>query len=391
MDAEPLEEPQVGEGDTPQFTGAYLFITNRCNLRCGYCYVPQQDPQDISPQVVRWTLDFLVKHSGAQRRLGVALFGGEPLLVWEATRAAREVLAEGARRYGKRVGFTLVTNGLLLTPDRAQDVIERNGFIHISFDGPDDSQRCFANGQLSFPRLLEALRGLREVIRRRPDRFLARVALGKHNLDVVKTVRAAADLGFRQVHLEPVSGDSPSAVDAETVPAVRDALLALADWLLAERAAGRQAPTVTPLSGMADRMADGPCVDDWRPCCQAGRSQLAVGQGGELYFCNGWYRDPRFQVGQLPGGLFAGALDWVQAAERQARAKCGQCDLRHFCASFCWKANLQHTGSLGSPDPLGCEIANAFAAAARVIAGPCRDLAEGPRWGTFGAPSGPRP
>ena len=52
----------------PEFSGAYLFLTNRCNLRCRYCYVPQDHPAEVGEEVVRWTVDFLIKHAGSRRR-----------------------------------------------------------------------------------------------------------------------------------------------------------------------------------------------------------------------------------------------------------------------------------------------------------------------------------
>jgi len=40
---------------------AYIFVTNRCNLKCKYCY-EENRTGDMSPETMRATIDWLVSH-----------------------------------------------------------------------------------------------------------------------------------------------------------------------------------------------------------------------------------------------------------------------------------------------------------------------------------------
>jgi uncharacterized protein len=364
-----MNEPTTFSGviAMPEFTGAYLFLTNRCNLSCRYCYVPQEPPADMAPRVVRWAADFLIKHSRAEKRLGLVLFGGEPLLVRDRVWEALDYATARARQYGKSVGSTLVTNGLLLTPHLLQQAVDRGCLIHISCDGPEDTGRCDQNGQPSFPALQARLEPLAPMLGRCRDHLLMRVTIGRHNLDLVRVVSTAMDLGFRRIQLNTVSGCGPLALDEITAHSLCSSLHALVRWYLGRVAAGQAVPEIPILDDVL-RVQGKERDEPYQPgCCRAGRSQLAVGEDGSLYFCNGWYRDARFKIGRLPEGVTSGAFEWFGAAEKRVCRVCDRCPYRWSCPTLCWKENLERTGDAGLPDPVNCTIAKAYFDAATEI------------------------
>jgi uncharacterized protein len=351
----------------PAFSGAYLFLTNRCNLHCRYCYVPQEPPAEVTREVVRWTIDFLLKHAGASKRLGLVLFGGEPLLdenrVWQTI----DYAAARVQRYGKSIGFTLVTNGLLLTPLILQQAVDRGCLIHVSCDGPDDTERCDAHGASSYPVLQARLSELEPWLSRYQDHLLMRITVGRHNLDLVRSVSAATELGFRRLQLNAVSGCGPLALNEAAARTLAASFQSLVRWYLDRVEAGRVVPEIPMLDEALSGLEKAGADPYQSGCCRAGRAQLAVGEDGNLYFCNGWYRNPAFKVGRLPEGLTAGAYDWFFAAERYVRRVCNDCPYRFSCPTLCWKENLERTGDAGTPDPVNCSIAKACFNAALAI------------------------
>jgi len=144
-------------------------------------------------------------------------------------------------------------------------------------------------------------------------------------------------------------------------------LQSLADWYVERARARHSVPQIMTFDDALNGM--GHAGDDPYEVarCQAGRSQLAVGEDGSLYFCNAWYRQPAFKVGQLPDGLVPGAFDWFPEAERHARNICDQCEYRYTCNTLCWKDNLENMGDAGTPDPVNCKIAKAYADTAITI------------------------
>ncbi|MBI4557786.1 MAG: hypothetical protein HY706_09390 [Candidatus Hydrogenedentes bacterium] len=68
-------------------TSVTLFLTNRCNLRCTYCYAEAGEFEgvEIAPEVYRAAIDLVVRNAQrAGRRPRIALHGGgEPTVAWK--------------------------------------------------------------------------------------------------------------------------------------------------------------------------------------------------------------------------------------------------------------------------------------------------------------------
>ncbi len=89
----------------------WLFITDRCNLACDYCFFSDRvGRQTISWRQVKWVLAALPD----DRPHDVVISGGEPLLEWPLAKRIISLV----RRNLPRSGITLQTNGLLLDRDK---------------------------------------------------------------------------------------------------------------------------------------------------------------------------------------------------------------------------------------------------------------------------------
>lgn len=89
-----------------------LHLTRNCNGGCSYCYAPPRPDAGMSLATARQTIQFALESGNGS--CGMALFGGEPLLM----RALMETMVVAARRQaaasGGRTHFKMTTNGLLL-------------------------------------------------------------------------------------------------------------------------------------------------------------------------------------------------------------------------------------------------------------------------------------
>ena len=99
-----------------------LQITNRCNLRCPYCYA---DSQPISNDY--WTAERVEKLAENLRRLGtvvLAVGGGEPFTVpW---------LMEALRKVSKVIPVSVTTNGTLLDEKIVKELKKYGVFVRVS-------------------------------------------------------------------------------------------------------------------------------------------------------------------------------------------------------------------------------------------------------------------
>jgi MoaA/NifB/PqqE/SkfB family radical SAM enzyme len=109
---------------TDHVVQAHIIPMRRCNLDCGYC----NEYDDFSPPV---PLEEMKRRIGHLGRLGASLItisGGEPLMHPDIEEIIREI-----RRQGALAG--MITNGLLLTPDKIQKLNEAGlDHLQISID-----------------------------------------------------------------------------------------------------------------------------------------------------------------------------------------------------------------------------------------------------------------
>lgn len=147
-----------------------LQLTQECNLRCQYCiyqgHVREQKDfgsQSMTSSMVKKAVDFLKKHSTANKRVYITFYGGEPLLEFpllkECVQYAKETIDK------QELFFTITTNGTLITPPIARYLMENDFVVTVSFDGPaefHDQYRTDAGGKGSFDRTFNGLKLLAE-------------------------------------------------------------------------------------------------------------------------------------------------------------------------------------------------------------------------------------
>ena len=163
LEPDPAPPPELSATYCP--TTAVLLLTNRCNLRCTYCYASggEGQPQDLSPALARVVIDQVHQNAVELGSPNFALTfhgGGEPVQAWgllqEATAHAR------AQELPCRI--SLVSNGVF-AGHQLQWVLENLDNMTISFDGrqeTQDRQRPHASGSGSFESVMRTIRALDE-------------------------------------------------------------------------------------------------------------------------------------------------------------------------------------------------------------------------------------
>ncbi|MBT2453102.1 radical SAM protein [Streptomyces sp. ISL-43] len=180
------EVPVDAHLDTPRVRVLMLNPTEQCNIRCTYCYYGGAYPgtrphQTASPQadMVKAAIDLFVtgeeKLEPAQR--AVYFFGGEPLMAFDQIQEAVLVLEERKKEVGSRLENLIIqvnSNGMLLTPEIVDFLVEHDIYLNISIDGPNhDRYRIDRRGKGTHDRVRERADWLAE---NWPDYFSSRVA-----------------------------------------------------------------------------------------------------------------------------------------------------------------------------------------------------------------------
>lgn len=135
-----------------------LRLTDRCNLRCSYCYAEGgAQGADLPPELA---LSAVERFCASGEALRVQFTGGEPLLRWDT---ALKVLAFGAAT-GRALQASLQTNATLLTPEICGQLKRYRVSVGVSLDGvgEDDGERLRPDGAGSFRETAAGLRTLAE-------------------------------------------------------------------------------------------------------------------------------------------------------------------------------------------------------------------------------------
>ena len=129
------------------FSSAYIIATNRCNMRCSYCYERdffKDNFKDMSLETMNRTSEFLVehgdKHSFAERNnnLSIFYFGGEPTLAWATIKENIKYNKELEKKSGLKFGHFFLTNGYKLPEPKDeffQMLKSKDIIVQVSLDG----------------------------------------------------------------------------------------------------------------------------------------------------------------------------------------------------------------------------------------------------------------
>ncbi len=337
-----------------------LHIAHDCNLACQYCFAEEGEYHGrramMSYEVGKKALDFLVANSGNRVNLEVDFFGGEPLMNWQVV---KELVAYGRsleEPNNKKFRFTLTTNGVLLN-DEVQEFLNREmSNVVLSIDGRKevhDRMRPFRGGQGSYEGIVPKFQQLAES-RGQMD-YYVRGTFTHNNLDFGEDVLHLADLGFKQISVEPVVGeeDEPYALREEDIPSVLEEYDRLAARLVERRKEGRG---VNFFHFMID-LKGGPCVAKRLTGCGSGTEYLAVTPWGDLYPCHQFVGKDEFLLGNVDEGILR--RDLVQefkSCNVYAKEDCQNCFAKFYCSGGCAANSYNFHGEINDTYDLGCVL-----------------------------------
>ena len=337
-----------------------LHVAHTCNLNCSYCFASQGKYQGeralMSFDVGKRALDFLIENSGARVNLEVDFFGGEPLMNWGVVKDLVAYARAQEAPHNKNFRFTLTTNGMLIDEDVIDFANREMHNVVLSLDGRKeihDRLRVDRAGQGSYDRVVPKFQKLVE--RRGGEGYYMRGTFTHANPDFTKDVFHMADLGFRQLSMEPVvcAPDDPAALTEEDLPIVLEQYELLAKEMLKREKEGRG---FTFYHYTLD-LAHGPCVYKRVSGCGSGTEYMAVTPWGDLYPCHQFVGEEAYKLGDIWQGVTNTALrEEFQSCNAYARPACQDCWAQLYCSGGC-AANAYHaSGSIKGVYDYGCQL-----------------------------------
>jgi len=344
-------------------SAVYFNPTERCNLNCSYCYIPEEmrktgahmSADDILRALVIFKAYFK-KTLPDGSRPQVVFHGSEPLLNRDAVFAAIE-------RHGEHFRFGIQTNGTLLEKADIDFLTAHNVTIGLSLDGhvPEIADRTRHNwsGDGSFAKVLAAMKHLQ----------------GYPGYNVICTVTrenmaALSDIvDLLHAYEVPACMLNPVRCTQQGAREIRPSDAHLAQHYLAAldrtyelyEKTGRKllvanfANVLVSITAPTARRL----MCDISPC-GGGRCFFAVAANGDMFPCSEFIGLPSFKGGNvfhddIEVALGTEAFRRVTSRKVEDIEPCRHCAIRHFCGAPCPAEAHEMNGSLRSTGAF-CEL-----------------------------------
>jgi uncharacterized protein len=335
-------------------SAVYVNPTERCNLNCGYCYIPEdlrRGGTQMDTASLRRALNLLREHFRGSlppgRKASVIFHGAEPLL-------CRQSLLELIPEFEADFRFGVQTNGTLLDGPTAEFLMRHGVGIGLSLDaaGADLAARTRRTwqGEGVYAQTLAAMDRLRGypahnvicTVTRENMAGLAELVEFLHAREVPATM-----LNMVRCTLPPARLLKPD--DDEVFPHF---LAALEHSHALYQESGRKLVVanfanilLSILAPTARRL-----MCDLSPC-GGGRSFFALAPDGGMYPCSEFIGLPEFKGGNLfsdpiPEVLKSGPFRRVTGRKVEDIEACAACALRHFCGAPCPAEAQQMNGGM---------------------------------------------
>ncbi|NLW47044.1 MAG: thioether cross-link-forming SCIFF peptide maturase [Firmicutes bacterium] len=335
-----------------------LHVAHDCNLRCEYCFAAKGDYHGgrtlMSSEVTVKAIDFLVQNSD-RHELEIDFFGGEPLLNFETVKTAVSYGRKLEQSSGKKLHFTITTNGTLLNDSIIDYINENIDNVVISIDGRQevhDGIRYYPGGKGSYERILPMAQKL--ISKRGSKEYYIRGTYTANNLDFANDVLHLADLGFREISVEPAVGKIEGAtITREHLPQILPEYENLAQKYLERIAAGKP----FRFYHFNLNLYGGPCIYKRITACGAGTEYLAVSPQGELYPCHQFVGEAEFVMGNLETGITNhNLLEQFKGSNIFSKEACRSCWAKYFCSGGCHANSYYNNDHIEQPDELTCAM-----------------------------------
>ena len=339
-----------------------LHIAHDCNLRCKYCFASTGDFGQgrmlMDYETGKRAIDFLIERSGDRKFLEVDFFGGEPSLNFGTVEKLVEYARSQEEPHNKKFRFTVTTNGVHLT-DEMIDFINKEMYnVVLSIDGRkevNDRMRPFRNGKGSYDLIVPKFQKLADS--RNQERYYIRGTFTRNNLDFSNDVIHFADLGFKQMSIEPVvaAPEEPYSIREEDVPQILEEYDKLAVEYIKRKKEGRG---FNFFHFMID-INGGPCVAKRLSGCGSGCEYLAVTPWGDFYPCHQFVGNEDFLMGNVDDGIVRPDIrDMFKNSNVYSKEKCKNCFAKFYCSGGCAANSYNFHGNIcllyTSPSPRDC-------------------------------------
>lgn len=349
-----FSEEDCGSAVSSSPLTSWLHLTDRCNLRCSYCYLPHVR-EDMSSETGYAAIDATFRSALANgfKKVKLKYAGGEPLLRFPLIVELHQYAQSLADQQGLDLEGVVLSNGTLLTAEMVNTLKSLGLRLMISMDGLGqyhDSHRPYAGGRGSFADVSEAL-----------DLALANGLIP--NISVTVSSRTAE--GLPEVMAWILDRDLPFSLnfyrENDLSSSHEDMRLdeekIIKGMLATFKVIEDNLPRRSFLGGIIDR-ANLSVLHTHT--CGVGQNYLVFDQNGQVAKCQMHIRKPITDVHVAdPLAVIRADQIGIQNISVEEKEGCKTCEWKHWCAGGCPLATYRATGRYDVKSP-NCNIYKAL-------------------------------
>lgn len=306
-------------GDFLDYT---ISITNRCNLKCSYCYEKHLNTNYgcITVETMYKITEFINHRRDAGT---VYLFGGEPLLYKDTVKYFCENL--------KAKQFVITTNGTLLDEEFIKWCADRKVIINMSHDGA----KCTERGADTV--LLDA--NLKLLLQYQPE-TLVQLVYTKETLPCLyDNIIYLKSLGVKKVS---------AAMDAFLVPDDPDSF---GDLL---REQWKKISEIKDLYVYELALKKKTIKENKRSTCEICKKKMFINWDGNFYPCIQFQNKQEYRCGDVYTGIEAEKASSAHPDYSMMSERCEGCEISEYCRNSCACRKMGTTGTLRNISEAAC-------------------------------------
>lgn len=329
----------------------YLIITEKCNMRCKYCYKIYKN-NEMSFRTADEIIHFLFKNLKKNNiNYEIRFFGGEPLLKFDIVK----FITKEIRKYNQDVLFKLSTNGTLLSKNVINFLKKYNFLIKISLDGNNiihNSSRKFINGTGSYEHILKNISYLLKNYNK--SKIYAGVTFTTRYLSFEDIISSIIEMGITNIKFQ-------FAIDKNLVPnnhimkMIKDNIYQLAEYYLYLLLKKKLLVYLLPFIGIIKQIH---YRKQRKFGCGALISEISINHDGDIYPCNRFIKSKNFIIGDVVKGIKENI--YINLLNKKFHisnfSDCSNCWLKNLCGGYCKYSNLYYNNNIFKPFLSICEI-----------------------------------
>lgn len=336
--------------DTININFASIFVTNRCNLSCKYCFNDGGQStlilsKEIDKSVFKDAIDYIASHSNTE--VGLSFFGGEPLINFNLIKD----IVSYCETFDKKWEYTITTNGTLLTYDIAIFFYEHNFKVVVSYDGElQDSYRKSISGKKMRSLIKENIYLLSNIL---PRKNLSLRCTLTH--DMIPYVEGIIDeaislntrIGFGIVALPENNSMNITSDDATKY-------FEIYSKKVKEQLSARNVKNLTSImsGGLRNLLLGRKKIFS----CKLGMNTISINLNGDIYACHRFVGEENYKIGTIQDDIVNNKRDLYILRTVDNRNICSNCWARYLCGGGCAHESVMYEEDINTPYQLQCSL-----------------------------------